>query len=57
LKLAPLKLFRKKLIVADVLLPVISNETLLQELSISLLKNKRQIVFEFESCFESSKIQ
>jgi hypothetical protein len=37
-----------------VLLPVNLNETLLQELSISLLKNTRQIVFE--SCFESSKI-
>jgi hypothetical protein len=44
----------KKLIVANVLLPVNSNETLLHVLSISLLKNTRQIVFE--SCFESSKI-
>jgi hypothetical protein len=35
-----------KLIVANVLLPVNSNETLLQELSISLLKNTRKIVFE-----------
>jgi hypothetical protein len=42
LNLAPVK----KLIVANVLLPVNSNETLLQELSISLLKNARQIVFE-----------
>jgi hypothetical protein len=31
---------------ANQLLPVNSNETLLQELSISLLKNTRQIVFE-----------
>jgi hypothetical protein len=35
-------------------LPVNSNETLLQELSISLLKNTRQIVVE--SCFESNNI-
>jgi hypothetical protein len=52
LKLAPLELFGG--IVANVLLPVNSNETLLQELSISLLKITRQIVFE--SCFESNKI-
>jgi hypothetical protein len=37
-----------------VLLPVNSNETLLEEFSISLLKNTRQIVLE--SCFESNKI-
>jgi hypothetical protein len=48
LKLGPLK---EK---AYLLLPVNSNETLLQELSISLLKNARQI--GFEGCFESSKI-
>jgi hypothetical protein len=35
------------------LLPVNSNESLLQELSIALLKNTRQILFE--GCFESSK--
>jgi hypothetical protein len=43
---------RRKSLSANVLLIVNSNEILLQELSIALLKNTRQIVFE--GSFESS---
>jgi hypothetical protein len=46
----------EKLIAANVVACELkSNETLLQELSIYLLKNTRQMVHVFEGCFESSK--